>query len=276
MQRWPAAPKALPMMLPTVLSITASGITTMKFLAPPSACTRFPFAAARSYTWLRHGGRPDERDGVDAGVVEDAVDDVPRAVDEVDNAVRQPAGSWIRLKISSCVSGTCSEGLRMNVLPHAIAKGRNQNGTMAGKLKGTMAAQTPTGWRNVSQSTAVATFSSTRPCIVWGIAEGRLDHLDRAADLGPRVGEGLAHLPRDRSRHLVLVRLQHLPEPEQPAGALDRRAAAPGGKAARAAATAASTSAAPDSGTRASDSPVAGLLTSRCSVPADGTQRPPM
>ena len=58
----------------------------------------------------------------------------------------------------------------MKVLPQAIANGRNQNGTMAGKLKGTIAAQTPTGWRNVSQSTAVATFSSTRPCIVCGTA----------------------------------------------------------------------------------------------------------
>ncbi len=48
MQRWPAAPNALPMMLPTVFGITASGITTMKFLAPPSACTRLPLAAARS------------------------------------------------------------------------------------------------------------------------------------------------------------------------------------------------------------------------------------
>ena len=32
----------------TVLSMTASGITTMWFLAPPSACTRLPAAAARS------------------------------------------------------------------------------------------------------------------------------------------------------------------------------------------------------------------------------------
>ena len=32
----------------TVLSITASGITTMWFLAPPSACTRLPAFAARS------------------------------------------------------------------------------------------------------------------------------------------------------------------------------------------------------------------------------------
>ena len=48
MQRWPAAPNALPMIPPTVLSITASGITTMWFLAPPSACTRLPVRAAPS------------------------------------------------------------------------------------------------------------------------------------------------------------------------------------------------------------------------------------
>ena len=47
MQRWPAAPKALPTMPDTVLSITASGSTTMKFLAPPRAWTRLPLAAAR-------------------------------------------------------------------------------------------------------------------------------------------------------------------------------------------------------------------------------------
>ena len=48
MQRWPAAPNAEPMIPSTVLSITASGITTMWFLAPPSACTRLPALAARS------------------------------------------------------------------------------------------------------------------------------------------------------------------------------------------------------------------------------------
>ncbi len=41
-QRWPAAPKAEPRMAPTVGSMTASGITTMWFLAPPRACTRLP------------------------------------------------------------------------------------------------------------------------------------------------------------------------------------------------------------------------------------------
>ena len=59
----------------------------------------------------------------------------------------------------------------MNVLPHAIANGRNQNGTIAGKLKGTIAAQTPTGWRIVSASMLRETSSRMRPCIVVGIAD---------------------------------------------------------------------------------------------------------
>src|SRR2546430_6004174 len=48
-------------------------------------------------------------------------------------------------------NGTCSLGLRMNVLPVAIAYGQNQQGTMAGKLNGVMAANTPSGWRTYSQ-----------------------------------------------------------------------------------------------------------------------------
>ena len=116
----------------------------------------------------------------------------------------------------------------MNVLPQAMANGRNQNGTMAGKLKGTIAAQTPTGWRIVSQSTAVATFSSTRPCMVWGIAVAA-STISIARPTSARcVGQRLAHLPRDRSGQLVLVGLEHAAEAEQPARPLDRRAVAPG------------------------------------------------
>ena len=47
-----------------------------------------------------------------------------------------------------CVSGTCSDGLTMNVFPVATAKGRNHSGTIAGKLKGAIAAQTPRGCRS--------------------------------------------------------------------------------------------------------------------------------
>ena len=48
MQRCPAAPNAEPTSPSTVLSMTASGMTTMWFFAPPSACTRLPAFAARS------------------------------------------------------------------------------------------------------------------------------------------------------------------------------------------------------------------------------------
>ena len=43
------------------------------------------------------------------------------------------------------VSGVFSDGLRMTVLPHATAYGRNQSGIMPGKLNGVIAATTPTG-----------------------------------------------------------------------------------------------------------------------------------
>ena len=47
----------------------------------------------------------------------------------------------------------------MNVLPQATANGRNQSGTIAGKLKGAIAAQTPMDWRIATQSMPAETFS---------------------------------------------------------------------------------------------------------------------
>ncbi len=55
--------------------------------------------------------------------------------------------SWISWKIASCASGTCSEGLSTNVLPQATENGRNHMGTIAGKLNGQIAPNTPIGWR---------------------------------------------------------------------------------------------------------------------------------
>jgi hypothetical protein len=46
MQRSPAEPYAAPIKASVAWSRSASGITTMWFLAPPSACTRLPFCAA--------------------------------------------------------------------------------------------------------------------------------------------------------------------------------------------------------------------------------------
>ena len=43
--------------------------------------------------------------------------------------------------------GSFSDGLRMNVLPHAIAVANIHIGTIAGKLNGVIPATTPSGWR---------------------------------------------------------------------------------------------------------------------------------
>src|SRR2546422_129028 len=45
--------------------------------------------------------------------------------------------------------GTFSEGFSTKVLPHAMATGNIQSGTIAGKLNGVIPAHTPTGCRKV-------------------------------------------------------------------------------------------------------------------------------
>ena len=87
----------------------------------------------------------------------------------------------------------------MNVLPQAIANGRNQNGTIAGKLKGTIAAQTPTGWRTVSASTLRDDVLEDPPLHRGRDGARRLDHLDHAGHLGARVADRLAHLGGHRA-----------------------------------------------------------------------------
>src|SRR6266542_4175474 len=55
--------------------------------------------------------------------------------------------------------GSRSLGLRMKVLPQAIAIGCIHIGTIAGKLNGVMPAQTPSGWRKEYASTPLETWS---------------------------------------------------------------------------------------------------------------------
>ena len=49
--------------------------------------------------------------------------------------------------MNSDADGSFSDGLRMNVLPHASALPNIHIGTIAGKLNGVMPATTPSGWR---------------------------------------------------------------------------------------------------------------------------------
>ncbi len=69
----------------------------------------------------------------------------------------------------SCERGTCSEGLSTKVLPVAMAYGKNQSGTMGGKLNGVIAANTPRGWRMVSLPMPVATSGRLCPIISVGM-----------------------------------------------------------------------------------------------------------
>ena len=67
------------------------------------------------------------------------------------------------------MSGTCSLGFRTNVLPAAMAYGQNHMGTIAGKLNGVTAANTPSGWWTYSQSMPAAMSSSARPIMRVGM-----------------------------------------------------------------------------------------------------------
>ena len=124
----------------------ASGITTMEFLAPPRAWTRLPLAIAREATYW--------------AIVADPTNETASTPSESRRALTASCAPWTRFTtpggmasipaisstMRSGVSGSCSDGLRMIVLPQTMANGMNQSGTMAGKLNGVIAATTPTGW----------------------------------------------------------------------------------------------------------------------------------
>ena len=93
--------------------------------------------------------------------------------------------------------GTFSEGLRMKVLPQAIAIGNIHSGTITGKLNGVMPAHTPTGWRSVCVSTCGADVLRVLALEQVRDAAGELDHLDAALHRAHRVGQRLAVLVGD-------------------------------------------------------------------------------
>jgi hypothetical protein len=142
-------------------------------------------------------------------------------------------------------------------------------------LKGTIAAHTPTGWRIVSASMLRETSSSTRPCIVVGIAQAASTiSIMRATSarastivlpisvVTERARSSWRATSRSRSSNSLRARAIVL-------------TARHSGSASRAAFTAASRSADDDSGTRASVSPVAGFVTSSVSVEVAGVHAPP-
>ena len=118
----------------------------------------------------------------------------------------------------------------MNALPQPIANGRNQNGTIAGKLNGTIAAHTPTGWRIVSQSTPRATSSRMRPCIVVGIAHAHSTiSIIRATSARASAIVLPISVVTERARS-SLRGLEALAQREQHPRSVDRRDRAPHGQ----------------------------------------------
>ena len=92
--------------------------------------------------------------------------------------------------------GTFSDGLRMKVLPQAIAIGNIHSGTIAGKLNGVMPAHTPTGWRTRVRVDRGADVLRVLALEELRDAAGELDHLDAALHRAHRVGQRLAVLLR--------------------------------------------------------------------------------
>ncbi len=93
--------------------------------------------------------------------------------------------------------GTRSDGFRTNVFPQAMAMGNIQSGTMNGKLKGVIPAQTPTGWRVVSLSTLLSDVRQRVSHDEARDAAGELDDFDAALNGCLGFGKRLAMLARD-------------------------------------------------------------------------------
>src|SRR3990170_6378813 len=77
-----------------------------------------------------------------------------------------PSGTPASLSSSAVntdADGSFSEGLSTNVFPQAIAGAHIHMGTIAGKLKGVIPAQTPSGWRVEQTSIPVEACSEYSP-----------------------------------------------------------------------------------------------------------------
>ena len=169
--------------------------------------------------------------------------------------------------IHSAADGTFSLGLRMTVLPAAMAIGKNHIGTMAGKLNGLMTADQPSGWRIEDTSTRVEAFSVNPPLSRCGMPQAnsttswpRATSPRASASTLPcsavmsSASSSARALSSSRKRNRIWVRR---------ASDVSRQP----GNAAFAAATAASTSAGAANASRAVIAPVAGSVTSENRTP---------
>src|SRR5918995_2356334 len=80
--------------------------------------------------------------------------------------LKTPAGSPASAQSAPsqlAADGSFSDGLSTTQFPVAMAIGKNQHGTIAGKLNGLITATTPNGWRVEKTSTRDETLSENSP-----------------------------------------------------------------------------------------------------------------
>src|SRR3954452_4231653 len=146
----------------TAWSRSASGMTIMWFLAPPSAWQRFPCVAAVSWMYFATGVEPTKLTALMPGWCRMASTASLSPWTTWNTPSGRPASFSSSARIREA-EGTRSDGFRMKQLPQASATGNIHIGTMTGKLNGVMPATTPSGWRSEWLSTRVPTFSVTSP-----------------------------------------------------------------------------------------------------------------
>ena len=91
-------------------------------------------------------GRADEANRLNVGIIEDGVDRLLVAVDDVEDP-RGTARFDEDFPSRIGTPGSRSEGFRIKAFPQAIAGASFHKGIIAGKLNGVMPATTPSGWR---------------------------------------------------------------------------------------------------------------------------------
>ena len=116
----------------------------MWFFAPPSACTRLPFAAAVRYTSRATGAEPTNEMARTSGCAISA----STASFAPCTTLSTPSGNPASRKSSARRNpprGVRSDGFSTYVFPATTASGNIQSGIITGKLKGGMPAHTPSG-----------------------------------------------------------------------------------------------------------------------------------
>ncbi len=201
MQRSPADPNPADTAASAAASRSASGSTIMWFFAPPSACTRFPAAVARSKTWRAIGVEPTKLTAAMPGWSSSASTASASPCTTCSTPGGKPTSAAAPASISAA-DGSFSLGLRMKALPQATASGNIHSGTIAGKFEG----RDPThhAERLAERVGVDAAGHALGEFALQQVADpaGELDHLEAACHLPLGVGARLAVLGADHRGEL--------------------------------------------------------------------------